>query len=157
MRAVGRLQGISGGSQTQQPVSAASCRQARPPVRRINDRGHGRVNLCQHEKLIKLLSPASHSLKQRARLYCESPPPPPKKKKNANTLSFCLCLSPAKQYTCKEQLFYQTGSCGAEVWAGAPAGPQTLHSPVGAGEHRTQGRARSLSPGSAQLPRPLQG
>lgn len=109
----GEIAGYFGGGvgrQTQQPVSAASCRQARLPVRRINDRGHGRVNLCQHEKSIKLLSPASHSLKQRARLYCESSAPPPKKKEEKNTLSFCLCLSPAKQYKCEEQLFYQTGS-----------------------------------------------
>lgn len=52
------------------------------------------MNLCQHKKSIKLLSPASRSLKQRARLYCESPPHQKRKKK---ALTLCLSVSVSLQ------------------------------------------------------------
>lgn len=70
----GEIAGYFGGRQTHNSVSLASCSQEGLPVHRINDRGHGHMNLCQHEESIKLLSPGrvTDFGKQGACFYCES-------------------------------------------------------------------------------------
>lgn len=68
----------------------------------------------------------------------------------------CFFLSSAEQYKCKKQLLFPAASWRPEIWSRAPADPQARRPPLGTRQQRPQRRPRSLPPGSAQLPWPLQ-